>query len=225
MSERVLIVAAHPDDEVLGCGGTIARHAAAGDSVDILFLADGESARGGDVAAAIAARQKMALEAASILGARPPRFAGLPDNRLDSLPLLDVIKQVEAVVAEVQPTVVYTHHGGDLNVDHRIAHQATVTACRPVPGTVTRAIYGFETLSSTEWATGSLGEAFRPVRLHDIQRHLPEKMRAIASYAREMRPFPHPRSPEAIAALARLRGASAGLEAAEGFMVIRETVA
>jgi LmbE family N-acetylglucosaminyl deacetylase len=225
MNESVLIVAAHPDDEVLGCGGTIAAHAAAGDVVHIMFLADGESSRGGGDEAAIAARQERAREAASILGAETPRFLGLPDNRLDSVPLLDVIKRVEAVVEEVNPTVVYTHHRGDLNIDHRIAFQATVTACRPQPGAPVRAIYCFEALSSTEWAAGGPGEQFQPTLFVDIRRHLPEKMRALASYGKELRPFPHPRSPEAVVALARLRGASAGIEAAESFMVVRRVVA
>ena len=120
------------------------------------------------------------------------------------------------------PEVVYTHHAGDLNVDHRIVHQATVTACRPLPGSPVRALYAFETVSSTEWQTA--GESFRPQRCVDIEPFLGRKLRALDAYQAEMRPFPHARSHEAVEALARVRGAAAGLRAAECFVVVREVV-
>ncbi len=223
---RVLVVAAHPDDEVIGCGGTTARHAATDDSVHILILADGVTARAGEEssAAQVEARAEAARAAARVLGAEPPRFAGFPDNRLDSVPLLDVVKTVEAVVGEVRPSIVYTHHGGDLNVDHRIVHQAVVTACRPLPETPVRSLYAFETVSSTEWAPETLGQSFRPTRFVDIATHLDRKLQALESYTSEMRSFPHPRSRENVVALARHRGACAGIAAAEAFMVIREIV-
>ena len=147
---------------------------------------------------------------------------GLPDNRLDTMPLLDVVKPIEAVVEAVAPEIVFTHHAGDLNVDHRIVHQAVVTACRPLPGSPVEALYAFETVSSTEWQTE--GEAFRPQLWVDIEAFLPLKLRALEAYEAEMRPFPHARSIKAIEALARVRGAAAGLKAAECFMVVREVV-
>lgn len=216
----VLVIAAHPDDEALGCGGAMARHSAQGEDVHVLFLADGVSSRegGGDADARAAA----AREAAKVLGAKPPRFAGMPDNKLDTVPLLDVIKAVEAALADVAPDVVYTHHGGDLNVDHRIAQQATLTACRPLAGCPVRAIYAFEVPSSTEWNDDA--QPFIPNRFVDISATLDAKMKALACYSDEMRPFPHPRSVEAIEALAKWRGATAGLEAAEAFHVIRRVV-
>ena len=223
----ILAIAAHPDDEILGCGGTLARHAAEGDTVHVLIVAEGATARDArrdppgreqDLAALRAA----ASRAAAALGAGEPHMLGLPDNRLDSLPLLDVIKPIEAVVEAVEPEIVYTHHTGDLNVDHRIVHQATVTACRPLPGSPVRAIYAFETVSSTEWQSG--GDPFRPQRWVDIEQYLDSKRRALEAYEAEMRPFPHARSFEAIDALARVRGAAAGLKAAECFMVVREVV-
>jgi LmbE family N-acetylglucosaminyl deacetylase len=119
MSETVLVVAAHPDDEVLGCGGIIATHARAGDEIEIVFLTNGVGARNG--APGEAARNAAALLAAERLGARTPVFHDFPDNRLDGIDLLDVVRVVEAQVARVAPTIVYTHHAGDLNVDHRIA--------------------------------------------------------------------------------------------------------
>lgn len=224
----VLIVAAHPDDEILGVGGAIARHADAGDTVHIAIVAEGatsrtEAAPGAHDAEREALREG-ARKAAAVLGAQPPRLFGLPDQRLDTLSLLDVVKPIEALIDELAPSVVYTHHGSDLNLDHRIVHQAVLTACRPLPGTGARAVYAFETLSSTEWSVPAVGPAFRPVRYLDISSSLERKMTALDCYAGEMRPFPHARSKEAVAALARLRGAQAGLPAAEAFEVIRQIV-
>lgn len=223
---NILVVAAHPDDEVLGCGGTMARHAAAGDTVHVLFLADGETSRppAAETASAVAGREQAAQAAAAVLGAQAPRFAGLPDNRLDTVALLDVVQRVEAVVAETRPDTVYTHHSGDLNVDHRIAHQAVLTACRPLPGSPVTALYAFEVASSTEWASPRPEQAFLPTRFVDISGFLEVKLKALECYGEEMRPFPHARSLEGIEAQARLRGVGAGMEAAEAFVVVRERI-
>ena len=223
----ILVVAAHPDDEILGCGGVLARHAAEGDTVHILIVAEGATARDSERdphgrEAELAALGAAASRAAAAIGAEEPRMLGLPDNRLDTLPLLDVIKPIEAVIEAVAPEIVYTHHAGDLNVDHRIVHQATVTACRPLPGSPVRALYAFETVSSTEWQTA--GETFRPQRWVDIEPFLDRKLRALNAYQAEMRPFPHARSREAVEALARVRGTAVGLKAAECFVVVREVV-
>ena len=223
----VLVVAAHPDDEILGCGGALARHAAGGDTVHVLIVAEGATSRDArrdpeGREPELTALRASASRAASVIGAEEPRLLGLPDNRLDALPLLDVIKPIEAVVEAVAPEIVYTHHGGDLNVDHRIVHQAVVTACRPLPGSPVRAIYAFETVSSTEWQ--SAGDAFRPQRSVDIEPFLRLKLQALEAYKAEMRPFPHARSFEAVEALARVRGAAAGLKAAECFVIVREIV-
>jgi LmbE family N-acetylglucosaminyl deacetylase len=223
----VLIVAAHPDDEILGCGGIVARHAAAGDRVETLILAEGATARqqtrdtsGG--AAEINALRDAAWAAAKVLGSEPPQFASLPDNRMDSLTLLDIVKHVEATVERLQPRFVYTHHGGDLNVDHRLTHQAVITACRPLPGAPVRGIYSFETASSTEWGSTGIDPGFRPTRFVDISDFIALKLQALDCYEAEMRPFPHARSNEAIEARARVRGAEIGVFAAEAFEVIRE---
>ena len=223
----VLVVAAHPDDEILGCGGALAAHAAKGDTVHVLVVAEGATSRDGrrepeGRESELTRLKAAASRAASVIGAEEPQLLGLPDNRLDSIPLLDVIKPIEAVVETVVPEIVYTHHAGDLNVDHRIVHQAVVTACRPLPGSPVKALYTFETVSSTEWQTA--GEAFRPQRWVDIEPFLHRKLSALEAYEAEMRAFPHARSIDAVEALARVRGASAGLKAAECFMVVRELV-
>jgi N-acetylglucosamine malate deacetylase 1 len=216
----VLVVAAHPDDEVLGCGGAIARHADRGDAVEIAFIADGVNARAGG-SAKLDHRRAAARRAGKILKTREPRFLDYPDNRLDGIPLLEVTQAVEKIVAEVSPTLVYTHHGGDLNVDHRTVHQAVITALRPMPDSKIRGIFAFETPSSTEWSTAAIGAGFRPDRFVDISSVMDRKISALEAYSEEMRAFPHARSLEAVRALARWRGASAGLEAAEAFVTLR----
>ena len=200
------------------------RHSQAGDTVRVLFLADGETARGAQASGKIAVRREQAAKACEILGAERPRFLNFPDNRMDTVPLLDVAKAVEDEIADLQPTIVYTHHGGDLNVDHRMIHQAVLTACRPQPGASVRSIYTFEVASSTGWG-GLAQPSFMPTRFVNIDRQLDAKRRALKCYADEMRAFPHARSFEAVEALARWRGASVGLPAAEAFETIRDIVA
>jgi LmbE family N-acetylglucosaminyl deacetylase len=227
MNGNVLVVAAHPDDEVLGCGGTLARHAKAGDRVEVLILSDGVGSRARDGESfekELSVRQADANAAAKALGISAPRLLGFPDNRLDTVPLLDVVKAIEACIVDVCPHVVYTHHGGDLNIDHQIAHRAVVTACRPVPGSLLNAIYTFETPSSTDWLTPQQSEMFVPTRFVDVSETISHKMAALRSYGTEMRDFPHTRSYEAIEGLARVRGGQAGLIAAEAFGVLREVV-
>jgi LmbE family N-acetylglucosaminyl deacetylase len=217
---KVLAMVAHPDDEVLGAGGTLARHASRGDEVHIAFLTDGVGARSEDQAAA-KRRADAAKQAAGHLGAREPRFLGFPDNRLDGVALLDVVKAAEAVVTDVRPDTIYTHHAGDLNIDHVLCHRAVMTACRPLPGSSVRRIFAIEIASSTEWALAA-SNSFVPNRFVDISASRAAKQRALESYAEEMRPFPHARSHEAIKALEHWRGASAGLACAEAFMVLRD---
>jgi LmbE family N-acetylglucosaminyl deacetylase len=224
MTRTILLVAAHPDDEVLGCGGTLARHAANGDDVHVLFFADGTSSRLGAGATdeLIRARSSEAIEAAKVMGINPPQFLGFPDQRLDSEDFLDLTRALESVVFKLSPMIVYTHHGSDLNLDHRLAYRAVLTACRPVPGSTVKEIYAFETLSSTEWSDRGIGPGFNPNRFVDISDQLERKLSALAAYGSELREFPHPRSLEGVRALARVRGACVGVEAAEAFEVIRQ---
>lgn len=222
VSGLVLVVAAHPDDEVLGCGGTLARHSANGDEVVIAFLSDGESSRRDATdGVAITARNQAALEAATILGGSIAEFGQFADNQLDSVPVLEICRKVEQLVSEYRPDVIYTHHGGDLNVDHRLAHQAVMTAARPQQGSPVRTILSFETPSSTEWQPVGYAPTFTPSWFVDISQTFETKLAALLPYSAELREWPHPRSLRAIEALARWRGASVGCEAAEAFTVSR----
>ena len=218
---NVLVVAAHPDDEVIGCGGTLARHSAQGDRVDIIFLADGESSRTA-TPDMIEKRQLMAGKAAQILGCQNPIFLGLPDNRLDTLPFLQLVQALENAAMPLLPEIVYTHHGGDLNLDHRLACQATLTAFRPQPGCSVQAIYAFEIASSTEWNHPSVSTPFIPNRFHDITAWMQLKTQALACYGNEMRAPPHSRSLEGIQYRDFWRGHTVGCQAAEAFDVLRE---
>lgn len=221
----ILIVAAHPDDEILGCGGTMARHASEGDRVHVLILADGETARDPKASgSSIQSRQDAARAAASEVGALAPVFAGLPDNRMDGVDLLDVVKIVEKNVADIGPETIFTHSPGDLNIDHQITCRAVMTAARPLPGSPVRRINLFEIPSSTEWALPHSSTAFLPNAFVDITDFLDRKVAALAHYAGEMRDWPHARSIESVEALARLRGGSIGRPAAEAFMVARDIV-
>jgi LmbE family N-acetylglucosaminyl deacetylase len=220
MNRTVLIVAAHSDDEALGCGGTIARHVAEGDTVHAVFMADGVTSRSGAVAEDMQQRLAAADKAHRILGLQRVEYLGWPDNRLDSVALLDVVQSLERVIREIAPQVIYTHHHGDLNIDHRITHEAVLVASRPLPGSTVTEIYGFEVLSSTEW-TPSHHPPFVPNLFVEISQYLDIKLQALRAYGLEMRPAPHSRSIEHVDYLARHRGHSVGAAAAEAFVAIR----
>ena len=165
-------------------------------------------------------RNNAAVKACTILGAQPPHFLGFPDNKMDSLTLLDVIQPLESIIREIQPSVIYTHHHGDLNIDHRISYQAVMTACRPVPDFCVKEIFSFEVLSSSEWTTEN-GSYFHPTMACDISAFIEKKNSALECYDTEMRSFPHARSYEASMHLAKIRGAQFGLNDAEVFCVER----
>jgi LmbE family N-acetylglucosaminyl deacetylase len=227
MSDTVLVVAAHPDDEVLGAGGTIARHADAGDVVQVLIVAEGATSRQEQrdreqVANELTSLAKAAQSASRILGATAVELLSLPDNRLDTLDRLDLIKQIEQRIDLHKPQVVYTHHAGDVNIDHRRLHEAVVTACRPTPGHPVRRLLSYEVASSTEWQPSGSAPAFQPNWIVDISAQWARKREALEAYASEMRPWPHARSLDALEHLARWRGAQVGVEAAEAFCLLRQ---
>ena len=223
-ASTVLIVAAHPDDEVLGCAATAARRAKRGEAVHVAILGTGLAARsdGGTVdARALAALREDARAVGGMLGAKSVSFADFPDNRFDTVALLDVVKQVERWLGALAPDVVYTHHPGDLNVDHRLTFQAVLTATRPLPGAGVKDLYAFEVPSATDWAFQRLEPAFRPGVFEDVSDTIEVKLACMARYAGEARAFPHPRSAEALRATARRWGSVAGMAYAEAFELIR----
>lgn len=222
-NKKVLIVAAHADDEILGCGGTMAKHTDAGDHVAVLFLTDGVGARGtGDADSQnVVLRDQAAERALAIVGAKLLKRLNFPDNAMDSVSRIDVIQAVEKEISAYKPDTVYTHHGGDLNIDHRRALEAVMTACRPQPGTHIKAIYSFEVASSTGWQGMSLCNSFVPNHYVEITEQLERKMEALRAYEEEMRSFPHARSVEALEYQARWRGSQVGVAAAEAFVLER----
>lgn len=221
---RCLTVAAHPDDEILGCGATMARLAAEGAEVHVVILGEGATSRGDAPEPGRSETERLreqARRACAIVGAKSVEFEALPDNRFDELPLLEIVKRVETHVARVRPERVFTHHPGDLNVDHQLTCRAVVTATRTLPGQVVRELLSFEVPSSSEWAFGTTGPAFAPNCFVDVGGSLERKLEAMTCYESEMRPFPHPRSARALAAIATRWGSTAGCEAAEAFQIVR----
>ena len=228
LSVRTLVVAAHPDDEVLGCGGTMARIAAEGGVVQALFLADGESSRylteeigSIEVQKKIEARMSAAKRSAKILGSLPPKFANLPDNRLDTVPILEIVKVIEGEVKKFEPLRVITHFPGDLNIDHQIVSEAVSVATRPQGTQSVDELLYFEVPSSTEWAWKGIQSHFQPNFFIGVDEFASKKFDALSQYQAEMRDFPHPRSVEGIKSLMKWRGASCNLNSAESFLLAR----
>jgi N-acetylglucosamine malate deacetylase 1 len=220
---RILTVAAHPDDETLGAGGTMAWHAARGDRVWVCVVADGVTSRHGRVAQ----QAECARRACDTLGVERLVLLGLPDQRLDTLSRLDIITPVEQLIEEFAPDVVLTHFPGDVNEDHRLVSRAVMVATRPVAGSPVRKVCAFEIPSSTDWAPPIPGSIFAPNLYVDISDTLEAKLTAMKAYSHtfvsEVRPFPHPRSIEALTAYAQRHGAASGQLAAEPFMLLRES--
>lgn len=219
--QSILVVAAHPDDETLGCGGMIARMSSLGHKAHVLLLADGVGARNGATDRTRQERLNAAKTANARLGSASVEMLAMPDNRMDGLELLDIVKLVETRIERYRPSMVLTHHAGDVNIDHRIVHDAVIAATRPQPGHPVKTLLFFETPSSTEWRPPNSGAFFQPNWFCDISAFLSSKLAALSAYDEELRPFPHPRSLQAVEHLARWRGAGVGVEAAEAFILGR----
>jgi N-acetylglucosamine malate deacetylase 1 len=215
----ILVVVAHPDDEVLGCGGVIAKHVNKGDQVHVVFMSNGVSSRDSSFKE-IQERERFAKNAANILSVSSTQQFDFPDNKMDTVALLDVVQLIEGVIDKLQPEVVYTHHAGDLNIDHQITHKAVITACRPQPDFCVKEIYAFEVLSSTEWSAPGV-EVFSPNVFIDITDYIDIKKQALEVYSEEMRQPPHSRSIDNALRLNALRGNSVGMDYAEAFKLIR----
>ncbi len=220
---KILIIAAHPDDEVLGCGGTIARLAQEGNEVYTLILGEGITSRDDQRnceknSAALEALKGDADKANSILGVKALTMFNLPDNRFDTVPMLDIVKTIEREIVKTAPDTVYTHYSQDLNIDHRITYNAVLTACRPKEESSVKKIYSFEIPSSTEC---SYPCTFSPNVFVDINKTKDKKLEALKAYKSELMNMPHPRSEEYVTSLAIVRGGASGLKFAEAFEAIR----
>lgn len=221
--KSALVVAAHPDDEVLGCGGTMSRLSEEGAVVHVRILATGGAARG-----PLADRgyirdlRASTLRALSRLGVNGTvKHFDLPDNAMDTVALLHIVRIIEDAIDETQPSTVFTHHGGDLNVDHQLTARAVLTATRPQPGCPVKDLFAWETVSSTEWAFGGTSALFKPNVFRELGSHLDRKLAALDEYSQELRAWPHPRSIDGVRTLAQVRGSAAGVDSAEAFMLVR----
>ncbi|MDH5765753.1 MAG: PIG-L family deacetylase [Gammaproteobacteria bacterium] len=220
--KRVMVVAAHPDDEAIGCGGAIARHANEGDEVHLVFMADGTGSRNSEKGdGEKQSRNKAACLASELLKVTSVEFLDFPDNEMDLVSLLDVTKKIEKLINKHLPHVIYTHHIGDLNIDHKITHKAVMTACRPQPGMCVNEIYTFEVQSSTEWQTSGY-LPFMPNVFVNISEYIEIKRKSLEIYSDEMREEPHSRSIENIIRLSALRGNTVGVDYAEAFNLVRK---
>ena len=216
---KILIVAAHPDDEILGCGGSIIK-LKKNHEIKVIFLTNGVSGRINNKKKIIK-RKKECLRLFNFLNLTQPIFFNFPDNQLDSVSLLKIVKKIEKVTRTYKPDTVITHYENCLNIDHRIAYQATITACRPLKRSTVSKILSFEIQSSTDWVL-SKNKNFQPNYFIDISSTIKKKIDAMNFYKSELREYPHSRSLKAIRSLASVRGVSAGLKYAEGFVLVRK---
>ena len=210
----VLVIAAHPDDEVLGCGGTLGLYARRGERVVVVIAATGRS---GETSSHGRGQDSYTRSALKKLSVTEVCFLGFPDQHLDTVTLTEVITPLEKVIRDVRPRVVFTQYGGDVNRDHNILFKAVLVATRPMDESI-EAVYAFETSSSTEWA---YPRSFVPDTWVDISATLEAKLAAMACYESELREFPHPRSLEALRHKAAAHGNECCLRAAEVFMTVR----
>lgn len=219
-NRTILVVVAHPDDETLGCGGTIAKHSQNGDRVYAVAMTDGVSSR---KPTRIAQKKRLlcAVNAAAVLGFTWIKSPEFEDNRMDSVALLEVVKVIERIKEKIQPNLVYTHSAADLNVDHRILSQAVLTAFRPQPEETCKEIRAFEIPSATDYGHPSVTSAFKPNLYVDISSTWKNKTDALIKYGEELRKAPHTRSLDGIKALALVRGYQVGVSLAEAFEILR----
>lgn len=222
--ETILIIVAHTDDETLGMGGTIAKHIEAGDNVVAISMTDGIGARPHTTALNQDNRMQAAINASKILGFTWLKQYDFPDNAMDTIALLEVVKAIEAIKEIVSPTIIYTHSTADLNIDHRIVAEATLIAFRPQPQEVWNEIRTFEIPSATDYGHPDITHTFLPNLIISIEDTWPKKLLSLHAYSDEMRPEPHARSFQGLENLARYRGNQVGVNMAEAFQIIRKII-
>lgn len=218
--KRIMVIAAHPDDELLGCGGVLIKHARNGDYIRTIILGQGMLSRGEDVSILVKLRAD-AKKANDITGVNELEFYDFPDNAFDSVPLLNIIKVVEKEIDNYQPDIIYTHFANDLNIDHRKTFEAVMTATRPQPGMKNPDIYSFYVQSSTDWISSTETNQFIPNVFIDVEESIEQKIKALEAYETEMKPSPHSRSLESNRIFSQYWGTRVGKKHAEPFILVR----
>ena len=224
---KILVIAAHPDDEVYGMGGTIARLSSEGNEVHVLIVTDGCTAQYAgrpDLPEIVAQKHEESFRANEFLGVKKVYFGTFPDMKLDTVPHVELNRLIEDTVNAVQPEAVYTHFYGDVNLDHQMTYRSTLVAVRPVPGQCVKEVYCYQVPSSTEWSPQLVQTEFLSNVMVDISWFQEKKERAVLAYQTEIREYPHPRSPQYIKETDRSRGLQWGLEPCEAFMLVRKIV-
>ncbi|MDR3048572.1 MAG: PIG-L family deacetylase [Elusimicrobiota bacterium] len=219
--KKILIVAAHPDDEVLGCFGTVAKMLRRGGIGYTLILSGGKTSRDNSSKDDLDLIRQEAQKANQLIGIKDVSLSNFPDNAFDSVPLLNIVKEIEKIKNEIKPDIIFTHHLGDINIDHQITHKAVLTAARPIKDESVKTIYSMEIPSSTEWNSFSKESAFIPNVFFDVSETIDLKIQALAKYQSELRDYPHPRSLQYLKELACNNGVRVGLKYSENFMLIR----
>ena len=226
-NKKILIVVAHPDDEILGLGATMNYLINEGAKTLVLILGEGITSRSDNRDPTqweeeLKKHKKNIEDAKNLIGYHSVVSYEFPDNRFDTIALLDIIKIIEKEKESYKPDIIFTHHLGDLNIDHQKTFEAVMTSCRPIVGETVKTIICFETFSGTEWRASNDPRHFVPNLFFSINKeNLDLKISAMESYFYEKRDYPHPRSPEAIRNRAKMWGVTCGVEYAEAFYLVR----
>ena len=226
-NKNILVVVAHPDDEYLGCGGSILLWRKNNCRVNVLYVSEGVSARSDNLdrdknwVPEIIRREEMAKSYAKVSGINIVGFMRKPNLRMNNLSMLDLVQEITQHIDNVKPDIIFTHFPGDLNSDHRVCFEAVLTACRPFTMISIEGLFVFEVPSSTNWSSSLFLPSFSPNYYTDISNLIDKKIDHLVNYDFEMRQFPHPRSPENIVSLSRIRGSEIGVKNAEAFMVVK----
>jgi LmbE family N-acetylglucosaminyl deacetylase len=220
LGSHILVIGAHPDDEVLGCGGLLAANNAAGGKSDTLIISEGTSAQYGDGMTPRQQRHDQLEEASKLLGVDNLWHWDYPDMRLNEVSHIELNLKIQSLISEVDYSYVFTHHPYDVNQDHRVVFRSTMVATRPTPSSSVRGVFTYHVNSSTEWGMGSNTERFVPNAFLDITKWIDIKQQALGFYLDEIREYPHPRSLEAVKNRALVFGSEVGVEAAEAFNLI-----